>query len=105
LLERAGAHIVPFSPLLDAQLPAGVSMVYISASMRAAAPRSPPHSSSLAAALAANRGMVAALRAFAQAGGLVLAEGAGLACLAQSVQDEHQALHAMGGWRTCRGRL
>lgn len=87
-LQAAGVQLLPFSPLHDAQLPAGVSAVLLGGGAAA------EH----AQQLAANGPMLAALRAFAAAGGFVLGEAGGLAYLSQSLQapGDQQQRHAMG---------
>jgi cobyrinic acid a,c-diamide synthase len=71
LLARAGARLVEFSPLRDAGVPAGACGVYLGGG----------YPEVHAARLAANRGFLAELRAYAAAGGLVYAECGGLMLL------------------------
>ncbi|GBF99653.1 hypothetical protein Rsub_12472 [Raphidocelis subcapitata] len=87
LLAAAGAQLVPFSPLHDAAPPPGVSALLIGGGEPEA----------WAARLASNGSMLAALRAFASAGGIVLGEGGGLMYLAASMQTAPQQRHAMAG--------
>lgn len=94
LLEQAGAQVLPFSPLADSELPRGVAMVYLSGSSSTLLLQH--EGRQLSGALAANRGMLASIAAFAEAGGLVLAEGAGLVYLSQCLQHDQHAMHAMG---------
>ena len=81
--------MVPFSPLLDSQLPPGLSAVLLGGGLMA----------DWAEQLAANTAMLEALRAFAAAGGLVIGEGAALMYLSQSVQQPGQQRHTMGECR------
>lgn len=76
LLEAAGAQLVPFSPLADAQLPEELGGVLL--------PGGYPELH--AAALAANVSMRESLRAFAAGGGLVYAECGGLMYCAAYVE-------------------
>ncbi len=89
LLGAAGAELVPFSPLRDLLLPPGLSALYLGGSAPEPA---------LVQRLSANAPMLAAVRAFAGAGGLVLGEGGGLAYLSQALQlpGEAGAGHDMG---------
>lgn len=66
-----------FSPLHDTCLPTGCTGVYLGGAAQLA---------SHAASLAANTSMRAAVRAFSEAGGLLLAESAGLLYLSQSLE-------------------
>ncbi len=86
LLAAAGAQLVPFSPLHDGGLPPGVSALLIGGG----------EPEQWAARLAANGGMLAALRAFAAAGGVVAGEGAAVMYLAATVQTAPQQRHTMG---------
>lgn len=79
-------QLVPFSPLHDAQLPPGLCGVLLGGGPVAA----------WAPALAANACMAQALRAFAGAGGLVVAEGEALMYLSQSLQQSGHARQEMG---------
>lgn len=86
MLGAAGVQLVPFSPLHDTQLPPGLSAVLLGGGAVA----------DWADHLAANKPMLAALRAFAAAGGLVVGEGAALMYLSQSVQRPGRQRHSMG---------
>lgn len=77
LLEEAGAEIVPFSPLADAQLPDGTDAVWLSGGFP----------ENFAPQLAANHSMIASLRAFAESGGTIYAECGGLMYLAEWFED------------------
>lgn len=87
MLRLAGVQLVPFSPLHDTQLPPGLSGVLLGGGAVA------EH----AAHLSSNASMLGALRAFAQAGGLVVGEAGGLMYLSQSLQrQQHGQRHFMG---------
>ena len=85
LLEKAGAELVFFSPMHDV-LPHGVSGIYFGGGCPE---RSPD-------ALAANGLLMAAVAAFAEAGGVIYAEYAGLVYLSQSLQPVGNLPYAMG---------
>ena len=68
LLRQAGAEVVPFSPLDDAGLPAGVDLVYLGGG----------YPEVHAGRLAGNRAMHASLRRYHGQGGAVYAECGGL---------------------------
>lgn len=76
LLEAHGAELVPFSPLADSSLPEDVHVVYVG---------SGPIREHLGV-LSGNATMRATLAAFAQSGGVVLAEGAGMTYLSEWVE-------------------
>ncbi|KAK9845805.1 hypothetical protein WJX81_002848 [Elliptochloris bilobata] len=86
LLEAAGAELVPFSPLSGA-LPERCAGLYIGGGCPELHAR----------ALAAQRPLMAAVRAFAGAGGVVYAEGGGLVFLSQSLQPHGELPAAMAG--------
>jgi hypothetical protein len=87
LLTSAGVQLVPFSPIRDGRLPPGLSGVLLGGG--------PAHR--WAHHLAANGPMLAALRAFAAAGGLVWAEGSGMVYVSQSLTTGMQQ-HVLGEW-------
>jgi cobyrinic acid a,c-diamide synthase len=86
LLERAGAELVPFSPVQDRQLP-DVDGIYLGGG----------YPELHAAALAANSGMRAALHAHAAAGKPIYAECGGLMYLADAIVTLDGTRHAMLG--------
>lgn len=86
-LEEAGARLVFFSPLSDQLLPPGMSGLYLGGGF--------PEKH--AKALAANRPMRVAIKAFAASGGAVYAECGGLLYLSQSVQPVDDLLPAPMG--------
>lgn len=85
LLEAAGAELVPFSPLSGA-LPERCAGLYIGGGCPERHAR----------ALAAQRPLMAAVRAFAGAGGVIYGEGGGLVFLSQSLQPHGELPAAMG---------
>jgi cobyrinic acid a,c-diamide synthase len=87
LLEEAGLTLVPFSPLEDAALPPGLDGLYFGGGY--------PELS--AAALAANAGMLAGVRAFCGSGRPVLAECGGFMYLMETLTDLAGVEHAMAG--------
>jgi len=74
-LRAAGAQIVEFSPLQDAKLPARIDALYFGGG----------YPELYAGQLNANREMMAAVRGFADAGGIIYAECGGLMYLAQKI--------------------
>ncbi|KAG2499042.1 hypothetical protein HYH03_003227 [Edaphochlamys debaryana] len=102
LLHQAGAQLLFFSPLYDTCLPSGATCLYLCGG---------PLDAERWQQLAANRPLLAAVRAFCDAGGLALAEGAGLLYLARTVElDEgdgahHHRVHDMAGVFPFKTRL
>ena len=94
LLEEAGADLVSFSPLTEG-LPHNIGGLYLGGG----------HPERHAQQLAANRGLLQAVRAFAEGGGVVYAESGGLIALSQSIQplDEHPSRmgELLQGWPPC----
>src|SRR5205085_8409244 len=91
----AGATLVEFSPLRDASLPAGASGVYLGGG----------YPEVHAATLAGNAPLLAALRTFAAAGGVVYGECGGLMLLGEALEDERGDVHAMAGVLPPRTRM
>ena len=94
LLRAAGAEAVIFSPLADA-FPEGVSGLYLGGGRPEA----------FAEELTHNRALMAAVAAFAGAGGVIYAEYAGLIYLSQSVQPIGSLPYSMGAAPGLAGRL
>jgi cobyrinic acid a,c-diamide synthase len=86
LLEAAGAEIVKFSPLNDHVLPA-VAMLYLGGG----------YPELHGAALAKNTAMRAAIKRFADRGGVIYAECGGLMYLTESIRDCDGHSHDMVG--------
>jgi cobyrinic acid a,c-diamide synthase len=83
LLEAAGAEIVPFSPLCEAALPAGVGLVYLGGG----------YPELYADRLAANVSMRDSLRAYHHQGGRIYAECGGLMyCCRELVDGQGQVM-------------
>ncbi|WP_300157754.1 cobyrinate a,c-diamide synthase [Solidesulfovibrio sp.] len=87
LFEAAGMELVPFSPLTDGALPEGLDGLYFGGG----------YPELHAAALAANAGMLAGVRAFCASGRPVLAECGGFMYLMASLADLSGNEHAMTG--------
>ena len=87
LLEAAGLTLVPFSPLTDAALPQRLDGLYFGGG----------YPELHAAALAANAGMLAGVRAFCRSGRPVLAECGGFMYLMETLKDLAGGEHAMAG--------
>ena len=75
LLERAGATLLPFSPVADVSLPADADALYLIGG----------YPELFAAALASNTRMQASVRSFCERGGFVWAECGGLMYLAREI--------------------
>ncbi|HEV3164102.1 MAG TPA: cobyrinate a,c-diamide synthase [Isosphaeraceae bacterium] len=95
LLRAAGAEIVPFSPLNDAELPEGARLVYLGGG----------YPELHAAKLAANAPMRAAIRRFHARGGALWAECGGLMACCQELCDSSGRIHAMWGLVPARIRM
>jgi cobyrinic acid a,c-diamide synthase len=94
LLRAAGAELVYWSPLRDAELP-HVDALYLGGG----------YPEVYAEELAANGPMREAVRAFAAAGGPVYAECGGLLYLAEALENESGRLHPMVGLLPTIGRM
>eukprot|EP00891_Asterochloris_glomerata_P004700 jgi/Astpho2/4700/e_gw1.00067.403.1_t len=86
LLEEAGADLVTFSPLTEG-LPHNIGGLYLGGG----------YPERHAQQLAANRGLMQAVRAFADGGGVVYAESGGLIALSQSIQPLDELPSRMAG--------
>ena len=85
-LEALGAELVRFSPVVDASLPE-VDGLYFGGG----------YPELLAAELSGNRGMIAAVRGFAERGGPIYAECGGLMYLSRAILRQDSDRHAMVG--------
>ena len=94
LLRAAGAELVFWSPLEDAELP-DVDALYLGGG----------YPEVYARELAGNAAMREAVGAFAAAGGSVYAECGGLLYLAEGLEDESGRLHPMVGLLPTVGRM
>ncbi|MBI4024024.1 MAG: cobyrinate a,c-diamide synthase [Verrucomicrobia bacterium] len=86
-LERAGCDLIPFSPLNDSSLPEGLDGLYFGGG----------YPEEHAAALAANQGMLAEIRRFAESDGLIYAECGGLMYLSQGIETLDGRRHGQAG--------
>ena len=100
-LERAGCELIPFSPLRDEILPAGLHGLYFGGG----------YPEEHAAALAANKPMLSAIRHFAEDRAedrVVYAECGGLMYLAQGIEtldgQRHPLLGLLPAWTRMRSR-
>lgn len=87
LLERAGARIVPFSPLRDAHLPKGIDALYLGGG----------YPEIHAPQLSANTSLTAEVRAFAQQGRPVYAECGGMMYLSERLRTSDGQVFPMSG--------
>ena len=87
LLAEAGAELVPFSPLNDRELPAGLHGLYLGGG----------YPELYAGPLAANAGLRQAIKAAAAAGLPIYAECGGLMYLATEIRDLEDRAHPMAG--------
>lgn len=87
LLEAAGAKIVPFSPLEDRSLPAGLDGLYLGGGLR----------DSHLPALARNRALLEQLRRAHEHGLPIYAECGGAVLCAESIRAADGSSHAMTG--------
>lgn len=95
LLEEAGAELVPFSPIADAELPAGIDGLYLGGG----------YPELHAGRLSANSAMIDAVRHFARAGAPVYAECGGFMYLTESIVDAEGRAHSMAGIFPTRARM
>jgi cobyrinic acid a,c-diamide synthase len=87
LLRAAGAELAPFSPLHDAVLPPALDGLLLGGGFPEV----------FAERLAANRSMLESIRAFAAAGGRIVAECGGLMYLCRTLADATGRRHDMCG--------
>lgn len=87
LLERAGAKIVPFSPLRDAHLPKGIDALYLGGG----------YPEIHAPQLSANTSLAAEIRAFAQEGRPIYAECGGMMYLSEQLRRGDGQVFPMTG--------
>lgn len=86
-LQRAGCELVPFSPLHDNALPPNLNGIYIGGG----------YPEEHAQALAANAGMLGAIRQFAAEHRIIYAECGGLMYLSQGIETLDGARHPLLG--------
>jgi cobyrinic acid a,c-diamide synthase len=86
-LQRAGCELVTFSPMRDASLPSELNGIYLGGG----------YPEEYAAELAANAVMLASIRNFAAAGGIVYAECGGLMYVSEALETLDGRCHAMLG--------
>ncbi|GGK17934.1 cobyrinic acid a,c-diamide synthase [Deinococcus malanensis] len=94
-LREAGAELVPFSPLRDPELPAGIGGLLLGGG----------YPEAHAAQLSANVSMRQSVRAFAASGRPVVGECGGLMYLAESLQDLEGQTHEQCGVIPYRTRM
>lgn len=94
-LERRGCTQIFFSPLADKRLPEGIDALYIGGG----------YPEELAAALAANREMIADVRRFSASGRPLYAECGGLMYLCRTLEDRSGARHSMAGLLPAETRM
>ena len=87
ILRDAGAELVPFSPLDDPGLPAGLDLVYLGGG----------YPELHAARLAANLGMRQAIRGYHAEGGAIFAECGGMMACAEAIRDQEGNVHPLWG--------
>jgi cobyrinic acid a,c-diamide synthase len=95
LLAACGAELVDFSPIADRHLPPEIGGIYLGGG----------YPELHAAQLAANRDMLAAVCAFAAAGGPIYAECGGFMYLTDAIVDLDGREHAMAGIFPTRARM
>lgn len=95
LLEQAGVVPVPFSPLRDAALPAGLDALWLGGG----------YPEEHAAALSGNEAMLRSIREFARGGHAIYAECGGLMYLAESVSDREGETWPMAGILPAKVRM
>lgn len=86
-LERAGAKLVPFSPLRDAHLPVGLDGIYLGGG----------YPELYAGQLGANETLARELREFAASGCPIYAECGGMMYLGKQIRTRHGQAYSMTG--------
>lgn len=95
LLSSLGAEIVPFSPLADQALPPDIAGIYLGGG----------YPELHAAALAANKPMLAAIHNWSTRNRPLYAECGGFIYLSQGLTDHHHAFWPLAGIFPCRARM
>lgn len=95
LLVRSGAELIPFSPISDNELPAGIGGLYLGGGY----PELHGYE------LSANHSMLRAVREFAKSGGPVYAECGGFMYLTEAIVDADGREHPMAGIFPTRARM
>lgn len=95
LLQEAGAHLVPFSPLRDRSLPQDISGIYIGGG----------YPELFARDLEDNRSMRNEIKEFAEAGGAIYAECGGLMYLLGEIETISGERRAMAGVLPGRAKM
>ncbi len=95
LLAAAGAELVEFSPLRDRSLPEDIDALYIGGGYPELHARE----------LAANRAMLAAIRSWSEAGGLIYAECGGLIYLCKGIETKGRGFHPLVNIFPVRARM
>ena len=95
LLARCGAELIPFSPIADGELPAGIGGLYLGGG----------YPELHAERLSANHSMLRAVRKFAESGGPIYAECGGFMYLTEAIVDADGREHPMVGIYPTRARM
>jgi cobyrinic acid a,c-diamide synthase len=95
LLARYGAELVPFSPIADNELPAGIGGLYLGGG----------YPELHAERLSANHSMLRAVREFAESGGPVYAECGGFMYLTEAIVNAEGLEYPMAGIFPTRARM
>jgi cobyrinic acid a,c-diamide synthase len=95
LLSRYGAELIPFSPIADSELPAGIGGLYLGGG----------YPELHAERLSANHSMLRAIREFAESGGPLYAECGGFMYLTEAIVDADGRDYPMAGIFPTRARM
>jgi len=87
MLRRAGAELLPFSPLSDKHLPTGIDGLYLGGG----------YPEMHAAELSANTSMLASVKKWTDGGGVTYAECGGFMYLTEGITDFKGRFHSMAG--------